>query len=752
MHFQFKIQKLLPAFLAAVIVLQPLSAAPAYAAAAVNGMPLSLAASVESVTNKTVTPGLTETRFSYIGKDKYRNTCFMLSYKAGDPRVSLVAGTPHDSEKIGLSTVRNQANAVIAEGKQVVAAINSDMYNMNTGDPWGVVVKNGKEIHPYAPVRTWWKFFGLKRNGAPIYGDRTVYEQNKSDIWQAMGIHSVLVDDSKVVNTDHSAIPAPRVAVGVRSDYTIFFLMVDGRQSPYSHGLTLDGIAQMMKDLGAVWAGNMDGGGSATCLTKAENSSALKVQNRPSDGSERAVANSWLFVLDAPQGGDMASADVKAAYDYYTPGSLIQFSALARSNDGRPAEMASSGLSWSLAAGSDGIINSRGTVTAGASTGTVEAQLNLDGQVMGTKMVHVVQPDSLARKSADMRVLPGSTLNLGITASWQGHPVLINPADLSYEIPAGLGSVDGNGVFHASNTAASGNITVQLKGTGETVRIHICVGEPEIMESCEWLTNDRVAMNKWAASANYRDLAVNYGSMTSLVHSGKYAMRVSFDFRKAKETGNLAVNFGPRCARSSSGSAAALGMWVNGSACRGDSLWGCVYNSRGKKVYISMPGTVNWSGWKYIEMSIPQNEKGPFSIRSDSISIVAAGKNACRKGYAVVDDIQFTYNRNNVDAAAPITDEISVDGKTYSNYKADVEIRCHDAGTNGVTSGINWNSVKVCVDGVNYINAQGYACDKNGTVAISGKSWSAGRHRLDVSLEDNTGNCCGKTVFFTVTD
>lgn len=100
MHFQFKIQKLLPAFLAAVIVLQPLSAAPAYAAAAVNGMPLSLAASVESVTNKTVTPGLTETRFSYIGKDKYRNTCFMLSYKAGDPRVSLVAGTPHDSEKL----------------------------------------------------------------------------------------------------------------------------------------------------------------------------------------------------------------------------------------------------------------------------------------------------------------------------------------------------------------------------------------------------------------------------------------------------------------------------------------------------------------------------------------------------------------------------------------------------------------------------------------------------------------------------
>lgn len=748
MRFQFKIRKiLLPVLLVTAVIVQPITAAPAYAAASVNGHALSLAENVESVANKEVTPGLAETKFSYIGHDKYRNTCYMLSFHSGDPRVSLVAGTPHDSEKIGLSTVRNQAKAVMDEGKQVVAAINSDMYNMKNGDPWGVVVKNGKEIHPYAPIRTWWKFFGLKRDGSPIYGDRTVYEANKSDIWQAMGIHSVLVNNSAVVNTDHSKILAPRVAVGVRSDHTIFFLMVDGRQVPYSRGLSLDGIAAMMKDLGAVWAGNMDGGGSATCLAKASGSSGLQVQNRPSDGSERAVANSWLFILNAPQGGEMASANLKTAYAYYAPGSLIQFSALARSNDGRPAELASSGLSWSLALGSNGIINSRGTVTAGASEGTVEAQLNLNGKTVGTKTVHVVQPDSLKQTKTNVSLLPGRTLNLGVTAYWHGNSVAVSPANFTYDIPTGLGSVDSNGIFHAALAPSTGDVTVHLKGTNQSVRIHIRIGQPEVLESCEWLTSDRAVANKWAVSPNYKDLAVNSGTMTSPVHSGKYAMRVSFDFRAAKEKENLAANFGPRCVRSSTGNATTLGMWVYGSSCHGDKLWGCVYNNRGRKVYISMPGTVNWNGWKYVEMPIPQNEKGPYSLHSNSISLVVAGKNACHKGYLVVDDVQFTYNRSNADTVAPVIDSVSVDGKTYSNYKADIDIRCHDAGT----SEMNWNSIKVSVDGVNYTNAEGYVCDKNGSVSIKGKSWAVGRHRLDISMQDKAGNCCERTAYFTVT-
>lgn len=748
MRFQQRMKKiLLPILLVTAVFVQPLAGVPVYAAGgSVNGYTLSLASKVESVTNREVTAGLTETKFSYVGTDKHRNTCYMLSFKAGDPRVSLVAGTPQDSEKIGLSTVRNQAKAVSEEGKQVVAAINSDMYNMKNGDPWGVVVKNGKEIHPYAPIRTWWKFFGMKRDGTPIYGDRTVYENNKADIWQAMGIHSVLVNNSTVVNTDHSTILAPRVAVGVRSDNTVFFLTVDGRQAPYSSGLSLDGIAVAMRDLGAVWAGNMDGGGSATCLTKTSDSSTLQIQNRPSDGTERAVANSWLFIVGAPQGGEMASADLKTAYEAYAPGSLIQFSATGRSADGRPSDLASSGLSWSVTTESDGIINSRGTVTAGAAEGTVEAHLNWNGQSVGSKTVRVVQPDSLKQKVTSVRLQPGATADFGITAYSGGSPVGISLANLTYSVPAGLGSVDANGVFHAAMAPAEGDVTVRLNGTSQSVRVHVSVGQPEVMESCEWLTSDRTVAEKWAVAGNYKDLAVNNGTMTSPVHSGKYAMRVSFDFRKAKESGNLAVNFGPRCARSSTGNATALGMWVYGNACKGDSLWGCLYNSRGQKVYISMPGVVDWNGWKYIEMPIPQSAKGPFSLRSGSISLVASSASACRKGYLVVDDVQFTYNRKTADVSVPLVDSISADGQTYTGYQAEIEIHCHDVGS----SGINWSSAKVLIDGVSYTQSSGYSWDENGTVYVSGKGFATGRHRLDFSIQDKAGNWCTKTAYFTM--
>ncbi len=739
---------LLPIILAITVVVQPTAAVQAHAAS-MDGMSLSLAAKVESVSQKQVTPGLAETKFSYIGKDKYRNTCYMLSFHPGDPRVSLVAGTPHDNEKIGLSTVRNQAKAVMAEGKQVVAAINSDMYNMNNGDPWGVVVKNGKEVHPYAPIRTWWKFFGLKRDGTPVYGDRTVYEKNKESIWQAMGIHSVLVNSCRVVNPDHSKILAPRVAVGVRADSTVFFLMVDGRQAPYSRGLSLDGIAVMMRDLGAVWAGNMDGGGSATCLTKAQGSSALQVQNRPSDGNERAVANSWLFVVGAPQGGEMDTVEVCSAYDYYAPGSLIRFyPGTVRSSDGRPAELASSGLSWSLTPGSDGIINSCGTVTAGKDAGTVEAHLNLNGKSAGSRLVHIVQPDSLHARTSSYTLRPGESTALGITASYQGHSVAVSQSDLSYDIPAGLGTVDENGKFHTSPAPSSGDITVRLKGTDASVRIHVRINQlPDNVENCEYLKTDKLVAQRWAIHTNYRDAACDFGSTVSPVHTGKYAMRISYDFRPAKEAGNVAVNFGPRSARRSTGSPTALGVWVNGSHCHGVKLWGCVLNGNGKRVYISMPGTVNWNGWKYVELPIPADEKGPFQLYGwNALSFVGT---AGQRGWAYVDDVQFVYGARGKDTAAPVIDSVSVDDKTYSNYQVDISASCHDNGASGCTSGVDSRQTELKVDGISYVSSKGYR-DSKDDVSLIGMSWALGRHRVDISIQDSAGNYCCKTIYFTI--
>nr|MBA2671445.1 phosphodiester glycosidase family protein [Gemmatimonadota bacterium] len=88
----------------------------------------------------------------------------------------------------------------------------------------------------------------------------------------------------------------PRTAVGIRADGTIVLVVVDGRREGYSVGMTLEETAELMRELGAMDALNLDGGGSTTLVT------AAGIINRPSDAEERPVANA-LLVMGATRSG-----------------------------------------------------------------------------------------------------------------------------------------------------------------------------------------------------------------------------------------------------------------------------------------------------------------------------------------------------------------------------------------------------------------------------------------------------------------
>lgn len=82
----------------------------------------------------------------------------------------------------------------------------------------------------------------------------------------------------------------PRTSVGFSKDSTkIFFVVVDGRQQS-SAGMTLPELAELMINIGAYHALNLDGGGSSTMYVDGE------VKNNPSDGIERPVSNAILIL------------------------------------------------------------------------------------------------------------------------------------------------------------------------------------------------------------------------------------------------------------------------------------------------------------------------------------------------------------------------------------------------------------------------------------------------------------------------
>jgi Exopolysaccharide biosynthesis protein related to N-acetylglucosamine-1-phosphodiester alpha-N-acetylglucosaminidase len=83
----------------------------------------------------------------------------------------------------------------------------------------------------------------------------------------------------------------PRTMLGVDASGRVIVVTADGRRPGYSDGLSLLEGARLMRDLGAVSAINLDGGGSVTLAVRGV------LDNRPSDaGGERAVGDALLFV------------------------------------------------------------------------------------------------------------------------------------------------------------------------------------------------------------------------------------------------------------------------------------------------------------------------------------------------------------------------------------------------------------------------------------------------------------------------
>lgn len=88
----------------------------------------------------------------------------------------------------------------------------------------------------------------------------------------------------------------PRTAIGYTAEGEALLLVVDGRQAA-SRGASLIELAEILLDLGAVEAMNLDGGGSSTMVV------GETLVNRPSDGSERPVASALLLRPPPDNGG-----------------------------------------------------------------------------------------------------------------------------------------------------------------------------------------------------------------------------------------------------------------------------------------------------------------------------------------------------------------------------------------------------------------------------------------------------------------
>ncbi len=107
-----------------------------------------------------------------------------------------------------------------------------------------------------------------------------------ADIAYAVSGNAMLLQASNILPKITDLTRAPRSAVGISADgATLLLVAVDGRQTDYSVGASLYELAQIMLDLQAYDAINLDGGGSTAMVLKDEATGVFSLLNQPSDGS-----------------------------------------------------------------------------------------------------------------------------------------------------------------------------------------------------------------------------------------------------------------------------------------------------------------------------------------------------------------------------------------------------------------------------------------------------------------------------------
>ncbi|OAU57687.1 phosphodiester glycosidase family protein [Lacticaseibacillus rhamnosus] len=708
----------------------------------------------------TLAPGITEQKLTYLNQNGVQNKYYSVALDPKNPNTQLVAGTPNDGTATGLQTVRNQANAAISHGQQVVAAVNADYYNMATGAPLGNVVKSGTEI--YSAPDTNEAFFGIKKDGTPVIGSAATYQQIKGDLQQAVGGPSMFVKDGKVNATQVAGSEGnePCTAVGIKADGTVFFVVIDGRQAPLSTGISVGDFAKLMIERGAVNALFLDGGGSATFVARQPGDTSLTVQNSPSDGNERLVANSWLIVSKATADHKLASATVAPDDQVYTPKSSVKFSAKGVDASGNAAPLPSSGLVWQLKDPSMGTIDSAtGVFQSNGKLGDVTAQLSLDGKVLGAATVTISRPDKLAFSQNELSLRLGAKQDLGLTATYQGRPVNLKSGDIQWSVPSQLGTMTADNQLQTSKTMASGTVKATVTGTNINAQMTVQVGQlPKVLYDFE------SGLDDWAPSTAGRGEVSNIGLSSATdgeVRFGQHALKLDYDFTNGTKSATLGVYAGPATSKPIPGMPTGIGMWIYATPeAKGYWLRMFVTDATGtaKPIDLTPQDTgIDWTGWKYVEAPIPAGYQGPFTtfpkqmIRMMSLKSGQTDGGPMTKGSLYIDNVRAVYGTNVDDLKAPIISSINVANQTYKNAQVSITTAVHDDTSDPHATGVDWTKARIWVDGTEYTNAKGhYSIDKDGTFTLAGYKWRDGTHHVKVSVQDKFGNETDRETDFKV--
>ena len=424
------------------------------------------------------------------------------------------------------------------------------------------------------------------------------------------GSQRMIVDG---VQTPDDQVEAARTAVGVNRDGTeITVVSIDGRATD-SRGMTIQELGDLMLDLGVHNAVNLDGGGSTTLAARRPGTTDVELVNRPSDGSERVVANSLAFFSNAPA-GEVTEVAVAPASDAVDADAVFPRLARTLSATGLDANLAGVPVDGAFKVDRHLAlehIDGDSAVVRGAKPGLAEVRFAAGREKAETEL-RVLGDLERIRPSSTVIALPdpGTTARLtltGLDADGFGAPIEASDVSVASGDDVTV-TPDGLDGFVISPNADTGSATVTFTADGRTVDVAVTIGYDALTVA------DFADGASWTAAF---DRAT--GTLTTTTGpNGEPALALDHDFTTSTGTrGSYAV--APEMAtpgslgRELEGQPQALTLWINGD---GSGVWPRIQVKNGAGTTINLDGpNIDWTGWRQARFNVPAGTPYPLHLQ-----------------------------------------------------------------------------------------------------------------------------------------
>jgi exopolysaccharide biosynthesis protein len=266
-----------------------------------------------------------------------------------------------------------------------------------------------------------------------------------------------------------------------------------------------------------------------------------------------------------------------------------------------------------------------------------ERRVSATLQVINAAPAGTLKAFSIKGLPSTMTVETSATASVSLAYDEYLNPAAIQTENVKWTVEGGIGTM--NGANFTATKIGSGKIVATYNGIRAEFPIQVTKAPEavQVIDSFDVLSN-------WSSTTAKANATIAGATQAEPFREGTSSLKLSYDFTTA-DTGTKAAYAVAQSAKAIEGLPKQIGIWVYGDASK-HWLRGLIVDGNGEKhtVDFTQQGKLDWTGWKYVTATVPQNLALP--IKFDRIYVTEPNASNQNKGVLYFDQLQAVYKDN----------------------------------------------------------------------------------------------------------